>query len=292
MPVDTNWEFWIVGITLLCGLIILFYWWDRHTEKSSAYKKHILPFILTGPLWVAYHFLTHIGKKNKDDEEPLLVEYAKSFFPILLFVVVLRSFVVEPFRIPSGSMIPTLEIGDFILVKKYAYGIRLPVIHTKIMDTSTPERGDVVVFRFPPNPKINYIKRLIGLPGDKVKWTIDKKLFINGEQVAVSNAGNYVDKNHSSRKVSVRQLNEKLPGGREHKVILFPGNSPLAGEWIVPDKHYFMMGDNRDNSSDGRVWGFVSEKNLVGKASLVWLHWNWQKGGDGFQTDRIGVAVN
>lgn len=263
MPVETNWEFWLVSATLVCGFIILVY-------------------------WVLGRFLP---KKPNKDTDPFLLEYAKSFFPILLFVVVLRSFIVEPFRIPSGSMIPTLEIGDFILVKKYAYGIRLPVTHTKVIETSAPERGDVVVFRFPPKPKINYIKRLIGLPGDKIKWTKDKKLYLNGKLVQSKPIEPYETLNRAGNTISVKQINEILPEKKQYKTIHFPGYSPLAGEWVVPEGHYFMMGDNRDNSSDGRVWGFVPEENLVGKASMVWLHWNWQENGDGFQSQRIGTAV-
>lgn len=263
MPVETNWEFWIVSATMLCGAIIVLYW------------------VLNG-----------FKKRDKSKPEPALLDFSKSFFPILLFVVVLRSFIAEPFRIPSGSMIPTLEIGDFILVKKYAYGIRLPIIHTKVLDIAKPERGDVVVFRFPPDPKINYIKRLVGLPGDSVKWTEDKKLFINGKQVTTQTLEDYTIKNKLKNIKTVTQLSETLPDDEAHNVIYFPGRSPLAGEWTVPENHYFMMGDNRDKSSDGRVWGFVPEENLVGKASLVWMHWNWQEGGDGFQASRMGTAVN
>ncbi|KAG1694675.1 Elongation factor 4 [Nymphon striatum] len=202
-----------------------------------------------------------------------------------------RSFVAEPFRIPSGSMIPTLEIGDFILVKKYSYGIKLPIIHTKILDTGTPQRGDVVVFRYPPNPKINYIKRLVGLPGDHVRWTADKKLILNGKPVTYEMNENYVTKDNSGNDIEVSQLTEILPNNSNYKVINFPGFT-RAGEWEVPEGHYFMMGDNRDNSSDSRFWKFVSEKHLVGKASLVWMHWDWSEGGDGFKGSRIGTSVN
>lgn len=269
MSFDANWEFWIVAATLLSGGVILFYWL--------------------------------LGKRNSDS---VILDYAKSFFPVLLFVVVLRSFVAEPFRIPSGSMIPTLEIGDFILVKKYAYGIRLPVIHTEIIHTGSPQRGDVVVFRYPPNPKINYIKRLIGMPGDHIKFTADKKLYINGKLVKTKAIDQYQTKNNLGKSMLVAQFDELLPASDsndkdqdrgafvEHRLIHFPGQSRLIGEWTVPEGHYFMMGDNRENSSDSRVWGFVPEKNLVGKASLVWMHWNWLNGGDGFQSGRIGAAVN
>jgi len=255
-------ELILVSLTALAGFIILTYWvLQRGKEKTPRNKQ------------------------------PFLVDYAKSFFPVLLIVILLRSFVAEPFRIPSGSMIPTLEIGDFILVKKYSYGIRLPVIHTKIFDIGEPKRGDVVVFRYPPHPKVNFIKRLIGLPGDEVVWTADKKLIINGVAATYQSNGEHRTLDRGGRKIEVAKLKETLPNDDPHDLILFPMPT-RPGKFIVPEGHYFMMGDNRDNSSDSRFWGFVPEANLVGKASLVWMHWNWLDGGDGFQGKRIGVAVN
>lgn len=228
---------------------------------------------------------------GSDKDIPLLLDYSRSFFPILLIVVIVRSFIAEPFRIPSGSMIPTLEIGDFILVKKYSYGVRLPVIHKKFIETGKPERGDVAVFRYPPNPKINYIKRVIGLPGDQIEWTKDKKLIINGNPVTSKKIENFIpkDKNIS---ITIHQFEEQLPEtGKSYKVIHFPERT-RSGKWTVPEGHYFVMGDNRDNSSDSRFWKFVPETHLVGKASLVWMHIDWSEGGDGFQAKRIGVKVN
>ncbi|MCK5666869.1 MAG: signal peptidase I [Thiotrichaceae bacterium] len=238
-------------------------------------------------LVILYYFL--IGNKRLPPDQkqmPLPLDFAKSFFPILLFILILRSFVAEPFRIPSGSMIPTLEVGDFVLVKKYSYGLRLPIIQTKIIDTGKPKRGDVVVFRYPPKPEVNYIKRVIGLPGDHIKWTADKKLIINEQAVAYKSEGSYKIKGGA-----VDIFKEALPNDDPHDLILFD-NPPTVGEWRVPEGHYFMMGDNRDKSSDSRSWGFVPEANLVGKASLIWMHWNWLDGGDGFQVNRIGTAVN
>lgn len=261
MDFHLNLEVILVGLTLLSGLILLFYFFKDN-------------------------------KLNEDGHEPLLLDYSKSFFPILLVVIVMRSFVAEPFRIPSGSMIPTLEIGDFVLVKKYAYGIKLPIIHKKIIDVDKPTRGDVVVFRFPPNPKINYIKRLIGLPGDTVEWTQDKKLIVNGEKVSYKNLGKYQTPDKRGQMIGVTKLAETLPNKEgPHELIIFPGFS-RAGKWTVPEGHYFMMGDNRDNSSDSRFWKFVPEENLVGKASLIWMHWDWSEGGDGFKPSRIGTSID
>jgi len=253
-------EFWLVLVTLLCGVILFIY-----------------RFIL--------------GKKRAE-QEPILVDYARSFFPVLIVVVLLRSFVIEPFRIPSGSMIPTLEIGDFIIVQKYAYGIRLPVINKKIIETGEPQRGDVVVFRYPIDPSINFIKRLIGLPGDRIEWTSDKKLMINGKLIAEETLEPYPYESRSG-KIQATHLRETLPsadGDHFHNIILEPGMGG-SGEWTVPQGHYFMMGDNRDNSSDSRFWGYMPEKYLVGKAAFVWLHWNWQTGGDGFNFSRIGTSL-
>ena len=202
--------------------------------------------------------------------EPLIIEYAKSFFPVLLIVLILRSFLVEPFQIPTGSMIPTLEVGDFILVSKYAYGVRLPVIGTKIMDVEDPKRGEVMVF-IPPHEDKYYIKRVIGLPGDSVRYE-DKHLYINGE---------LIDKDYV-RDIEVETgigplsgtLYTETLGDVAHAVqhIDAVGQRRARTTWVIPNGHYFMMGDNRDNSADSREWGTVSEENIVGKAIAVWMH--------------------
>jgi signal peptidase I len=217
---------------------------------------------------------------------PWYLEYTASFFPVILVVFVLRSFFFEPFRIPSGSMIPTLQIGDLILVNKYQYGVRLPVIHTKIVDIGSPQRGDVMVFRFPHNPSQDYIKRVVGLPGDKVEY-LNRRLSINGVPVPSRPAERYFEE---GRVQYYNQFVETL-GSVEHRIILNDGPgvpvaqgfqhthpqacqyaSPEGVTCTVPPGHYFMMGDNRDNSEDSRFWGFVPEENIVGRAFFIWMN--------------------
>ncbi|MGO1461182.1 MAG: signal peptidase I [Marinobacter sp.] len=204
------------------------------------------------------------GEESDEPKEPYLVDLSRSFFPVLLVVLVLRSFLVEPFQIPSGSMLPTLEVGDFILVNKYAYGLRLPVVGTKVLDVGDPERGDVMVFRYPEDRKTNYIKRVIGLPGDTVRYN-DKQLFINDK---------LVESEFVVRLPPVEVRRESL-GGVEHDILLTMGRSGAAGEgeWTLPEGEYFMMGDNRDNSNDSRYWGTVPDELIVGKAFAIWMHW-------------------
>ncbi|SFQ34135.1 signal peptidase I [Geopseudomonas sagittaria] len=211
--------------------------------------------------------------------EPVLVEYGKSFFPVLALVLVLRSFLVEPFQIPSGSMKPTLEVGDFILVNKFSYGIRLPVVDTKVIEVGEPQRGDVMVFRFPSEPTVNYIKRVVGLPGDHVRYSSDKRLFVNGQPVAEQLIGD-----EPGSLGSARLFSEKL-GEAEHLIRKEMRRYRIEPdrEWKVPAGHYFMVGDNRDNSNDSRYWddpaiapelqGMVPDRNIVGKAFAVWLSW-------------------
>jgi signal peptidase I len=206
-----------------------------------------------------------------------VVEYSRSFFPVLLFVLVIRSFVFEPFRIPSGSMMPTLLQGDFIFVKKYAYGLRLPVTETKILDTGEPERGDVIVFRLPSDTSINYIKRVVGLPGDRIEYA-GHRLLINGEPVAVEK----VDASGGT------QYFEQL-GERRHEILFSkPDYQADEGAWVVPDGQFFVMGDNRDNSKDSRYIEAIPESHLVGEAVRIWMHMdglNWPR------WDRIGTKI-
>ncbi len=220
-------------------------------------------------------------------KQPWWVEYSVSFFPVILIVFLLRSFLVEPFKIPSSSMVPTLLVGDFILVNKFTYGIRLPVANKKVMEIGSPRRGDVMVFRYPEDPSLDYIKRVVGLPGDRIEYR-NKRLFINGTQVPVRQIDDYLSK---ERMQFSRRYLETL-NGVEHEILLeedapafvAPSRAfPHAGNCnynmnglacTVPPGHYFAMGDNRDNSSDSRVWGFVPDENIVGKAFFIWLNLN------------------
>jgi len=218
--------------------------------------------------------------------QPWWLDWTAGLFPVILVVFVLRSFLFEPFKIPSGSMVPTLLVGDLILVNKYHYGVRLPVINKKIVANNDPQRGDVVVFRYPPDPRLDYIKRVVGVPGDEVAY-LNKKLTINGQDVVTKPDGEYYD---DERLYYKQQLSEKL-GAVEHRVLVdqrrsptvypefdrfpFRDNCRYSAEGVVckvPQGHYFVMGDNRDNSQDSRFWGFVPDENLVGKAFFVWMN--------------------
>jgi len=299
----------------------------------------LLLSVVTGVVWLIDHL---VFRKKREAaaaalnpplpvREPGTVDYARSFFPVALAVLAVRSFLFEPFRIPSDSMMPTLLDGDFIAVNKYAYGLRLPVINEKFLEVGTPQRGDVVVFRWPPNPKINYIKRLVGLPGDHVEVR-DDHLVINGEVIALESRGPFVDKCYVGMKLWTEQIGEHT-----HQVMTCGSSNPLrsgrnfpirrsasmpacdrlkinqelggaficdealdqAGDYgnhvfdqVVPPGHYLMIGDNRDNSEDGRVWGLVPEENLVGKATRIWLNLDPNRSGLNIMNlKRIGKAI-
>lgn len=214
------------------------------------------------------------------------IEVAVSFFPVLLFVLVLRSFIVEPFRIPSGSMLPTLEVGDFILVNKFSYGLKLPALHDTIVETGHPERGDIAVFRYPLDPKKDFIKRVIGLPGDTLVY-MDKQLYINGEPMAQAVEGPYA-LDMAGRDLIFQRRNEDL-GPVKHDILVGPPRPGDSTRIEVPEGHYFVMGDNRDGSDDSRRWGFVPERALVGEAFFIWMNWSSKLGRPDWA--RIGTSL-
>jgi signal peptidase I len=217
-----------------------------------------------------------LAKKRKQKEVtklPLLVDYAWSFFPVLLIVFLLRSFLFEPFRIPSGSLEPSLLIGDFILVNKFDYGIRLPITHKTMIRIGEPKRGDIFVFQWPPNPSVLFIKRVIGVPGDHVSY-VNRVLTINGQPVPQEFNKNAVDYDESGNSINVVEKSENLLGVK-HNIYQIPDRPSLDfKDIVVPAGMYFAMGDNRDNSADSRYFGFVPEQNIVGKAVVSWMSWD------------------
>ena len=228
-------------------------------------------------------------------EEPVLVDYAKSFFPVLAAVLLLRSFLAEPFRIPSNSMMPTLLTGDFILVNKFAYGLRLPISNAKIVPTGEPKRGDVVVFKPPHHPEQDWIKRIVGLPGDRIAYR-DNQVTINGEPLPYQPIGVYQGVANGAEMTGAEELQEGLPG-RPHRVLERTAEGflrdPGEGEWVVPAGSYFVMGDNRDNSEDSRYWPmhFLPERNLRGKAFLIWLNCEGWFCTRAFDASRMGTTI-
>lgn len=218
--------------------------------------------------------------------EPMLVEYARSLFPVFLIVLVLRSFIIEPFRIPSGSMYPTLEIGDFIVVNKFSYGVKLPVTQDTIIPVSKPERGDVVVFKYPKDPDVDYIKRVVGLPGDEIAY-LNRTLYINGKPIEKKFIGKYRGTESGAVMNGADILEETFDNGETHQILNDMDKSSVDMQPVkVPDGHYFMVGDNRDHSNDSRFWGFVPEENLKGRAFGIWMNWD-----NGVHFNRIGKGI-
>lgn len=257
---DFDFAIVLVALTFLCGIVWVY---DRVSLKPKREERlAVASNGVTGDLPV--NVVEDINRVSG------WVDTGRSMFPVLLIVLVLRSFLVEPFQIPSGSMLPTLKIGDFILVNKFHYGLRLPVLNTKFVSINDPQRGDVAVFKYPKQPTINYIKRIVGLPGDVIRYQ-NKTLYING-------------------KVQPQQLLAQLPpmrpqrlvvqenlDGVQHQIFRDVQSPSQDMEWTVPEGHYFVVGDNRDNSNDSRYWGFVPDQLLVGKAFAVWMHWkDWE----------------
>ncbi len=262
-----DFSFYLFVAVVLTGTVWLIDKWFFESKRNEA-----------GQMTAQASQATEVSRKAK---EPIIVEYSKSFFPVLLIVFLLRGFVVEPFKIPSGSMLPSLYIGDFILVNKFSYGIRVPVINKTIIEFAPPERGDVVVFRFPRDPNLDYIKRVVGLPGDRIGY-FNKVLYVNGKPVEREFIGRY----RGPGQASATEYLEKLPNAN-HGILLMPARTNnLQGEYIVPEDMFFVMGDNRDNSNDSRVWGPVPRENLLGKAFMIWMHFS-----DDWHLDRIGNKI-
>ena len=308
-------------------LLVAVVLWIFATQTVNFSAVLVIITAVTGLVWLA-DALIFAPRRNRLAEaagvapaariEPTTVDYARSFFPVALAVLLLRAFVFEPFRIPSDSMMPTLLDGDFIVVEKFAYGLRLPITHTKILDTGEPRRGDVVVFRYPLDPSEDYIKRVVGLPGDHVVVR-DDRITINGHPVPFKVTGTYNDGCYENMQIATERL-----GTHVHQALLCPvplevtsdplptcpradargyicGGTPPPDalplieqkvvDMTVPPGEYMMMGDNRDNSDDSRVWGFVPEKNLVGKAEFIWFNWDVERKG-GPIWSRIGMKIH
>lgn len=225
------------------------------------------------------------AKKRTAGQMPgRIVEYSRSFFPVFFIVLLLRSFLVEPFRIPSGSLEPTLLVGDFVAVNKFAYGLRLPVIEKKVFSIANPKTGAIAVFRWPPDPSFDYIKRVIGVPGDKISYH-NKKLTINGVEAKQTFVEYTVDE---SSGMAVAKYSENL-NGVVHDIFVRSDRPAVDYDVVVPEGNYFMMGDNRDDSADSRFWGFVPDSYLRGKAFLVWMSWNGKA--DTIRWSRLGSLI-
>ncbi|WP_353572956.1 signal peptidase I [Candidatus Albibeggiatoa sp. nov. BB20] len=278
---NSNWNWDLATILVICifvsGVIWLF------DAIFFAPKRRALVAKLPAE--------TSDAVREKAESVPLLVDLSKSLLPVFLIVLILRSFLVEPFRIPSGSMMPTLLVGDFILVNKFAYGIRLPVLNTKVLPISEPERGDVVVFRYPEDPTTPFIKRVVGLPGDTVHYNRETKhLYINGEIVSQEKISTYHGVGSGSNMTGADLRVEHLPNA-EHQILVVPKHpTPIVyNQFVLPEGQYFVLGDNRDNSRDSRYWGTVPEQNLIGKAFFIWMNLDWSNGGVSW--DRLGTKI-
>lgn len=240
----------------------------------------VIVLTITGLIWLLDIFVLS-KKRAANAKEPILVEYSKSFFPVILLVFFIRSFVAEPFKIPSGSMMPTLLAGDFILVSKFSYGIRVPILNYTMIEVDKPKRGDVFVFHYPPKPSIDYIKRVVGLPGDVIEYK-SKTLYINDKKIEQTFVDKYPYVMNEIHHIEAKEFKEAL-GNVNHSILIHD----LPGEnfkFEVPKGHYLAFGDNRDNSADSRVWGFVPEHNLVGRAFFIWFNFGELK--------RIGTIIH
>lgn len=268
-----------IGMILLVAIVAgCLYVWYTTSDFALALVLMTAAF---GIVWAfdrllfQHRRIERAAAAGEKPREPMLVDYARSFFPVILAVLLFRTFLIEPFRIPSGSMMPTLLVGDFVLVNKFAYGLRLPVTDAKIFDIGEPRRGDIAVFKYPPNPKEDYIKRIVGVPGDTISVR-NEQLYVNGKPALQDYVGPDTDKDADSIKTAQAGgiVRSEQLGNVEHRIIVLPPfmRAPQTdGTWTVPQGYYFGMGDNRDNSSDSRFWGPVPEKDLRGKAFLIWF---------------------
>ena len=249
-----NFELLLVVLTLLSGLL---WGWDKWLRGSEGIDR---------------------------DQDPWYIDLPRSLFPVILIVLLLRSFVAEPFRIPSGSMLPTLHAGDFILVNKSAYGFRLPLVRTRLFGDGKPERGEVAVFRYPLDPSQDYIKRIIGLPGDKIRYH-DRVFYVNGEPLEQSKVGPYQRSDAGDSAVVYREE----AGDNDYRILHHEESASANFTYEVPEGHYFAIGDNRDRSADSRYWGPVDDDYLAGRAMLIWMSWDSAEGG--IARDRIGRSI-
>ena len=245
-----------------------------------------LATLITGVMWILGKYV--YKKKAEGSFGGSVLGFGISFFPVFLFVLLIRTFVFEPFRIPSGSMMPTLLTGDFIWVNKFAYGLKAPIFHDTFIDIGHPERGDVVVFRHPDDQSNDYIKRVIGLPGDEFYYDVRKKMvYINGEAVAQQAIAQYDGFDSAGEWLRQESLGEVTHDLLTRNNGFYNGYKHTRVK--VPEGHYFVMGDNRDNSEDSRTWGLVPERNLVGKAVFIWMHWRTSDFVEGLK--RIGTKI-
>ncbi len=230
----------------------------------------VIVLTITGLIWLLDIFVFS-KKRRANVKEHILIEYSKSFFPVIFLVFFIRSFIAEPFKIPSGSMMPTLLAGDFILVNKFTYGIRVPILNNTMIEVGLPKRGDVFVFHYPPKPSIDYIKRVVGLPGDVIEYK-SKTLFVNGKKMEQTFVDNYPYTMNEIHHIEAKEFKEAL-GDVNHSILIhdLPGDD---FKFEVPKGHYLAFGDNRDNSADSRVWGFVPEHHLVGRAFFIWFNFS------------------
>ncbi len=275
---------WLATFLVVAFLIVsidqLFFNTGKGDDNSSKNKTGLGKFIY-------FVLFLRFNKSQRYENRPKVVQWSAEFFPVILLVFVLRGFIVEPFRIPSNSMMPTLLTGDFILVSKLDYGVSIPILNKKIIEFSKPKRGDVVVFRYPNYEKdskykgADFIKRVVGIPGDKIIYHSDR-LRVNGEKVHYQDVGSYKGVESGIKMTGFKHKVELLEDA-SHDVLLDPNNDSRGVKATVPEGHYFVMGDNRSRSSDSRFWGFVPEEYIIGKAFGIWMHYD-----ESLKFDRIG----